>query len=421
MTWYKGFHFNVVEDLLGGDFWLDVDKYASEEPTVITDESQSDLRNPNRIVKAGDRYSHDYTANVNNYNLFAQGDFTYSRIDFFVGGMASYTGFWRTGNMQNGHFPDNSYGDSEKMQFTNGGIKAGLVWKINGKNYLSASGTGLTRAPFFWNSFISPRTRNQIISGLESEKILGGEVSYLLRMNSVKSRLTVYYTQFNDQSWSRSFYHEDLNTFVNYMMTNVDEIHTGIEFGIEANVTSAITLSGVLGMGEFYYTSRPEATISRDNDSQILSNREVFIKNYYVGGMPQTIASAGIKYNSPRYWWVGMNANYYGNIYLEINPDRRTQEAVSNLTEEDIRLQQLLDQEKLDNGFTIDLYGGKSWKIENYYIGINLNITNLLNNTDLTSGGYEQFRYDPSDIDKFPPKYYYLYGRNFYLNIYFRF
>ncbi|HNS47635.1 MAG TPA: Plug domain-containing protein, partial [Bacteroidales bacterium] len=29
---YKGFHFNVVNDLLGGDFWLDVDKYADQDP-----------------------------------------------------------------------------------------------------------------------------------------------------------------------------------------------------------------------------------------------------------------------------------------------------------------------------------------------------------------------------------------------------
>jgi hypothetical protein len=421
LTWYKGYHYNVVEDLLGGDFWLDVDKYANEEPNIITDESQSDLRNPNRIVGIGDRYSHDYTATVNNYNLFAQGDFSYARIDFFIAATASYTEFWRTGNMQNGHFPDNSYGDSEKQQFTNGGLKAGLTWKINGKNYLTASTALLTRAPFFWNSFISPRTRNQVVSGLENEKVFGSEASYLLRTNVVKARLTVYYSEFNDQSWSRSFYHEDLNTFVNYMMINVDEVHTGAEFGIEANLTSTFSVSGIVGIGEFFYTSRPDATISRDNDSQVLSNRTVYIKNYYLGGMPQTIASAGIKYNSPDYWWIGANANYYGDIYLEVNPDRRTQDAVSNLTEEDIRLKQLLEQEKLDNGFTIDVFAGKSWKVKNYYFGINLNISNLLNNTDIASGGYEQFRYDPADIDKFPPKYYYLFGRNYYININFRF
>lgn len=417
---YKGFHFNVVNDLLGGDFWLDVDKYADQDPMIITDESQSDLRHPNRVVGEGDRYSHDYTANVNTGTLFAQGNFSYARFDFFISGTASYTSFWRTGNMQNGHFPDDSYGDSEKQQFGNFGVKSGLTFKINGRNYLVASAAYLTRAPYFWNSYVSLRTRDHVVPDLKSEQILSGEASYFLRTNRAKGRLTLYYSALNDQTWSRSFYHEDLNTFVNYQMTNVDEIHAGFEMGAEVNLTTALSLTAVFGMGEFYYSSRPDATISEDNSSRVLSNRKVYLKNYYVGGMPQTIASGGLKYSSSRYWWVGCNVNYFGDTYLEINPDRRTREAVTNLTEDDVRLEQLLSQEKLPNGYTIDLYGGKSWKIRNYYIGLNLSLNNLLNATDLATGGYEQFRYDPDNISKFPPRYFYLFGRTFFINLTFR-
>jgi hypothetical protein len=53
------------------------------------------------------------------------------------------------------------------------------------------------------------------------------------------------------------------------------------------------------------------------------------------------------------------------------------------------------------------------------YAGIN----NMLNNTDIISGGYEQLRYDysTSDINKFPPKYYYAIGTNYYASIALRF
>lgn len=421
LVWYQGFHYNKVDDLLGGEFWLDVDKYANQEPLVITDESQSDLRRPNRIVKEGDRYAHDYTANVNAYTLFAQSDFTWTRIDFFVSATASYTSFWRTGHMQNGHFPDHSFGDSEKQSFTNAGLKTGLTYKFNSRNYLMAHAAFLTRAPYFWNSYVSPRTRDHVVPGLKSEWIVSADASYLLRAAKAKLRLTAYYSLLNDQTWSRSFYHEDLNTFVNYQMTNLDEVHAGIEAGLEVNLTPTITATGVLGVGSFYYASRPDATISRDNDSDILSNRKVYLKNYYVGGMPQTIASAGLKYSSPDYWWIGINANYYGNTYLEVSPDRRTMEAMEHLSQEDIRVKQLLEQEKLPDGFTLDLYGGKSWKIQNYYIGVNISFSNILNNTDLATGGYEQFRYDPDNIGRFPPRYYYLFGRTFYINLTFRF
>jgi hypothetical protein len=40
---------------------------------------------------------------------------------------------------------------------------------------------------------------------------------------------------------------------------------------------------------------------------------------------------------------------------------------------------------------------------------------------DFAFGGFEQYRYDPYDLDKFPSKYFYMYGRQFFLNVNFRF
>ncbi|MBE9481992.1 MAG: TonB-dependent receptor plug domain-containing protein [Bacteroidetes bacterium] len=422
MTWFKGFHFKEIVDLLGGEYWLDIDKYANQEPFEITGVSQSDLRHPNRIVTTGDRFGYDYTSNINSYNIFAQGDFTYNMVDFYLAVMLSYTQFWRTGNMQNGRFPDESLGDSEKQNFFNYGLKGGLSYKINGRNYINVNGEYLTRAPYFRNSYISPRTRDYIISNLESETVYSGDISYILRTSVIKSRLTFYYTQFVDQTWARSFYHDDLNTFVNYLMTGVNKQNKGVELGIEANVTPTVTLSLVAGKGQFIYNSRPKVTIAQDNDAKIIAeNRTVYLKNYYVGGMPQTIGSFGFKYNSPKYWFAGISINYFDDIYLDINPERRTAEAVRNFSSEDIRAKETLEQEKLASAMTVDVYGGKSWKIGDYYIGLNVSISNLLNNTDFASGGFEQLRYDPENVYKFPPRYFYLYGLTYFINLNFRF
>jgi len=358
---------------------------------------------------------------VNEYGLFAQAEFTYSHVDFYFALMLSQTQFWRTGNMQNGKFPDDSYGDSDKHNFTDYGIKGGVTYKINGKNYVSANGVYMTRAPNFRNSFISPRTRNFVVDNLINEKILGGDINYVLRTSFIKARLSFYYTYFQDQTWARSFYHEDLNSFVNYQMTGVDKISAGMELGIEANITSSIALVGVFGKGQHIYNSRPIATVSRDNDAEILSNRKVYLKNYYVGGSPQTAGSIGVKYNSSNYWWLGINFNCFDDIYLEPNPDRRTEEAVSQFTQDDVRVAEVLNQEKLESQYTLDLYGGKSFRIDDYYLSLNVSVSNLLNNKSFATGGYEQFRYDPTNIDKFAPKYFYLYGLTYFINLSFRF
>jgi hypothetical protein len=65
--------------------------------------------------------------------------------------------------MRNGRFPDNSKGDSPKQVFHNYGVKTGATWKITGRHYLDANLAYLTRAPFFRNSYISPRTSNFVI------------------------------------------------------------------------------------------------------------------------------------------------------------------------------------------------------------------------------------------------------------------
>ena len=422
LTWHKGDRYKTVVDLLGGEWWVDIDKYAEGDPYEFPLRAQNDLNNPNNLVKEGDVFGYNYTANVNKYELFGQADFTYNKLDFFVAIDLSNTTFWRTGHMRNGRYPDHSLGDSPKQSFFNYGAKGGVTYKINGRNFIKANGLYMTRAPFFWNAYVSPLTREFVVEGLRSENIASADLNYLLRTPVVKARLTLYYTQFTDQTWRRSFYHDVLNSFVNYMMTGVDKRNTGFELGIEANVTPGLTLTGVLGMGQYIYTSRPTATIVSDNESDVLATgRTVYFKNYYVGGVPQTVASVGIKYFSSKYWFVGLNGNYLADAYIEPNPDRRTEEALSGYSSDDIRVESILDQQKLDPGYTIDLFGGKSWRIKyKYYIGFTLSVSNLLNNKSYAMSGYEQLRYDPEAIDKFPPKYYYLYGRNFFLNIYFR-
>lgn len=421
LSWFKGQTYKVVEDLLGGDFYIDVDKFA-ERDFPDPQSAQNDLRNPNRVLTEGDIFGYDYHSNINKYEAFVQANFTYPRFDYFVAANASMTEFWRTGNMQNGKFPTESLGDSEKQNFTNFGLKGGVTWKITGRHYLLANAMYMTRAPYFRDSYISPRTRDHVVSGITSEKILSGDISYVLRAPRVQARATLYYTEFNDQIYSRSFYHERLRSFVNYQMTGVDVRSSGAELGVDYKLTSTVNVTGVAGLGQLIYNSRPVATISQDNNSEILAEgREIFFKNYYVGGSPQTALSGGVRYNSPRYWWIGVNFNFFDDIYIEPNPDRRSEAAAGTFATDDFRFNELLDQERLPSAYTMDIFGGKSWRFNQYFLVLSLSINNILNNQDFAFGGFEQFRFDPNDMERFPPKYFYLYGTQYFMNLSFRF
>ncbi len=419
---YQSYNYRKIVDLLGGDFWLDIDQFAErdfEDPIV----SQNNLAIPNRIVKEGDRYGFDYTNTLNKADAFAQAEFVLRKFEFYVGTNVTFTQFWRTGNVQNGRFPDNSLGDSPKQNYLNGGVKGGAVYKLTGRHYLSTNTAYITRAPFMRNAYVSPRTRDEIIDGITSEEIITGDLNYIIRYPKFRSRLTAYYTEINNQSQSRLFFHDEFRNFVNYNMTDINFLHTGLELGIDASLTSTIQLNAVATRGISVWNSRPNVSIAIDNSLELVEEgRTAYLKNFRIGGMPQTAASLGLRYNSPKYWFVGINLNYFADIYVDINPDRRTEKALEGFVVSDPQWSELIDQMKLPNQYTIDLFAGKSWRVKRkYFLNLNLNISNLTNNVNFATGGFEQLRYNPQNINRFPPRLSYLYGATYFLMLNWRY
>ncbi len=422
LSFYKGFQFKEMNDLLGGDWWIDVDQFAErdfDDPTFY----QNDLNNPNRLIKEGERFGYDFVANINQMDFFAQSEFSFTKVDFFVATNINHTTFWRTGNMKNGRFPDNSFGDSEKQKFLNYGLKGGITYKITGRHYVTLNGAYLTRAPYFRDAFISSRVRDHVIDDLTNETVFTGDINYVIRAPKIKSRITAYYTEFLDQTWNRSYYHEGYRTFINYIMKGVNTKHVGAELGIEVNVTPQLSVNAVGAWGHYTYNSRPNVTIARDNNYELLAeNRTVYFKNYMLGGFPQMAASAGFRYNSTRFWFIGSSFNFYGKTYIDPNPDRRTEEALKGLVVSDPQWDKVLEQEKLNDSYTLDAFAGKSWRIaREYTLELSLNVSNMLNNKEITVIAFEQLRYDSRDLEKFPPKYAYMFGRNYFLNLRFSF
>lgn len=422
---YEKVHqYRKVHDLLGGDFYIDYDKYAERDFPNDPDVVQNDLNNPNRILEVGDIFGYNYEILSTKGKAWAKSLFVFDKVDAYVAADLSYTEFHRNGLFKNGKFPDNSFGESEKNSFFNYGLKAGGTYKINGRNYLYLNGLYMTRAPFSRNAYISPRTRDQVVADLNSEKVLGGELGYEIKAPRFSGKANFYYTQMQDQTSIKSFFHDDEASFVNYILTGVDQVHMGMELSASYNLTPTLTLKGVAAIGDYYYTSRPEAIISQDNNAEVLTNRTVYMKNFRVNGTPQKAYSAALSYNSPNYWFVNLSFNYFDDIYLDFNPERRTDQAVNGLDKEanPELWYSIIDQEKLPSDFALNFFGGKSWKISDYYLYLQLGVNNILNNTNFVTGGYEQLRYDfdNRDVNAYPARYFYAYGMTYYFNISFK-
>lgn len=427
-------YFQRIKDLLGGSFWVDINQFAQRDFPTDNNAYQNDLNHPNRIVKTGDNYGYNYNIKIDKASVWSQFVFKFPRIDFFIAGEGSQTVFRRTGNVKNGLFPDDSYGESTPDNFYNYAVKGGITYKINGRNYLYASGALLTRAPYFEDAYISPRTRDFTQDSLRNEIIQTLEGGYILNAPKLKIHLIGYYTQMKHAFNVMTFYHDGFQDFVNYALSNIDKLYFGGEFGFEANIARNITISGAAAVGRYYYNSRQQAVTTVDNTSTMLDKATVYSNNYRIPSTPQEAYSFTITYRSPKFWFVSLTGNYFDYMWLDFNPVRRTASATENLDPKGETFHAVIDQQQLSAQHTIDAFAGYSWRIPHAFIGKGFNkkplyiaiytgVNNILNNQDIISGGYEQLRYDysTSDINKFPPKYYYAYGLNYFASIALRF
>ncbi|MEP6596834.1 MAG: TonB-dependent receptor, partial [Ginsengibacter sp.] len=427
----KNNYFEKVNDLLGGDFWVDVNQFAQRDFPLNQNAYQNDLNHPNQIVKVGDRYGYDYDITVNRVAEWAQLFFQYNKVDFFAAAEGSHTEFWRTGNTQNGLFPDNSFGKSKTNAFNNYSVKGGVTYKFNGRNYVFVNAAYLTRAPYFDNAYVSARTRDFLQDSLVSEKIETAEAGYIMNAPKIKIRLSGYYTHMRDAYNVLTFYNDAYQSFVNYALSNIDRLYFGGEFGLEAKVLPSVTINAAAAVGRYYYDSRQQAIVTLDNDASVLSTQTVYSENFRIPATPQEAYSFGVTYRSPKFWFISITGNYFGQMWLDFNPIRRTVSATDGIDPKSQTWSDIIDQQKLDDQYTVDVFAGYSYKMPKrynisgkpvylvFYAGAN----NILDNQDIITGGYEQLRFDfaKRDINTFPPKYYYGYGLNYFFSAAIRF
>jgi hypothetical protein len=295
----------------------------------------------------------------------------------------------------------------------------------------------MTRAPYFENVYISPRTRNGQQDDVKSETIYTAEGGYIMNAPKLKVRIGGYYTHFADGMDVMSFYHDGYQNFVNYAISGIDKLHFGGEFGVEYKLTTALSINAAAAIGRYYYDSKQKAVITVDNNASVLGEQIIYAKDFRVPSTPQEAYSLGLNYRSPKFWYVSVTGNYFDQSYLSFNPLRRTYDALRFITDKNsAAYHEVFDQTKFDAQYTLDFFGGYSWKAPKAFevnhkptfIVFNLGVNNILDKKDMVTGGYEQLRFDPQaaasdpvSVGKFPPKLYYAYGRNFFASITLRF
>ncbi len=443
-------YYDEVKDLLGGDYWLDVDKFAQRDMGSDVWAYQNDVKyyvenGHARAAKEGDKISYDYYANVRNGQLWALYNGNWGRFSMALGGEVGLSSVWRTGLLCKGLFLNNSLGDSKKFNSLTYRGKINLSYRFSAVHDIHAAATFMQNAPYFQAIFVSPRTRNQHTPGVDEEQVYGAELTYNFNKPWLKARLTGYFTQFKDQTDVISFYDDTQYSFTNFAMSGIDKRHIGLEAAVQIPIWGALSLQGAVSYGEYFYTSNPNFIQLADNSAEVKLTDKVYWKNYRVESTPQLAANVGLNLKGLKNWYASVDMNIYDHMYLSMNPMYRTRAAIDSYmtttpapgTEFEVlsQIPAIRAQERFDVAYVLNASISKSWYIHGrYQLGFSLEVKNILNNQDIRTGGYEQMRMRRNRIadsgtedrgkarySRFDSKYFYMLGTNYYLNLYFRF
>ena len=529
----QGIHYKTVDDLLGANQWIDVDPFADRDmkelasnigltQTEIELVKQNDINNLYKNVKKGDRFGYDYRINMTKVSAWAQNEWNFNEVDFYYALKVTYSGMSRTSNMINGRawylaslIPTQAIyylgpnanaimaGTQKTMQgytyhFIDPSFKIGATYKINGRNRLKLNAMAETAAPLARDAYISPRVHDVVINTMynhanakslsdyyaASQKTAGADLTYEFNYPIVRGRITAYFTQFWNGTELNGYYDDEARTFVNQSITGINRRHMGVEAAAAFKLGNYFTLTPMVAVGDYRYTSNAYSVTSAENGMALAEDKNgvsyvlsdsVLINGLRVASGPQVNASLKLSFFHPKMWFADITVSYFDWNFLDYAPSRRMKglytgtradgsevngsyakpnpsnasfTALSGETDaygipeliapyNVLAAQESLVDPNIWNRIMIDASVGKLIYLpKRQSLSINLSVSNLTNNTHMKTGGYQQARLprssvqktqDPeqsaitSNVWKFPAKYYYAWGVNFFLNVTYKF
>lgn len=412
-------NYKRVNDLLGGDYFVDWNQFAEDDAQANPDVFQNDLAHPNHIVRKGGRYGYDYIVCNRKAGVWVQLQWERPKWSAFAAAGSGYSDLGRDGKMRNGLFPFDSYGPSSANSFIDGAIKGGIVYKASGRKYFYADLALFTMPPSFDDMFISPRTRDTRQETITQRKMVCSDAGIKLSSPQLSLRSALYWSAFTGGMDVLSFYHDAYNNFVNYSISGIGILHYGVECAAEYR-SGRFIFSAALAAGKHAYLSRQQAAISVDNEAYVREKTTVYSKGFSAPVGPQQVGGFSARYQSPRGVYLTGSFSYAGGRFIDVNPVRRTSAAVDGLVAGSAQWNAIVLQSRLPGVCLLDLSAGSSLRVRLFHarhrqtLVFSNRVNNLLGKMFVVSA-YEQLRFDTDGKDpaKFPPKYFFGQGTAF--------
>jgi len=302
LRYYKGRHFQEVKDLLGGQYWAD----------------DSNVNDPNRSTKEGDKINYYNDGLVLWEGGFAQAEYSNDLVSAFVSLNASNTSYKRIDYFR--YADDGPDKETDWINFFSYGAKGGANFNLDDNHKVFGNVGYFERAPFFNTVFLN--NRNIANDDAENQKIFSAELGYGFRNQNLRVDFNLYRTAWKDKTLARSFVQGNQPIFANIL--GVDALHQGIELEFEYKATDRLNITGMMSLGDWKWDNNIDnVDILAEDGTTVLGTINVAIDGVEVGNSAQTTAALGLNYEVFPSTFLRGDFTYYDRYFADFDPTVR--------------------------------------------------------------------------------------------------
>lgn len=308
VRYYKGFHYDEIENLLGGAYFTDNTLAWREKDTKL---------------KVGDRVSQDYFSEIMWLGAFGQLEYNSEHIQTFVSASVTNHKYRRTDRGKYGEFgnqetyPKGDYRTSWR-DFVPMSIKAGFNYLFTDEHRVFVNGGYITKAPMIDNIY----TDNNFLINPVNEKITSFELGYNYTTEKVRVQLNGYITKWLDKSVTKPI---GAWNGPKACIPNLDALHKGVELEVNYAPCKSLILTGFATYGDWRWTNDVNFTYIDENGVE-KGTYKAYTKGLNVGNAPQTSAYLAASWECFSGFNVGADFNYYARHYADFSAIDRNKE-----------------------------------------------------------------------------------------------
>lgn len=365
---YKGIHYRRVNNLMGGDAYLQTDNVNNDPNPVQRETYDAD---PNfwvfSDIDAEEKIDYYNDGLVRWAGTFGQLEYNNEVISAFVQGSISNQGFKRV----------EYFGELEGSQETDweniigGNIKGGLNWNIDERHNIYANAGYYSKQPLFDAVFIN--FGNNLNPDLQNEQVIGTEIGYGFRSSFFSANVNLYRTSWADrfESTGAVFNAEtpqEVRGTAN--LYGITQVHTGFELDFTGRISDKLRYNGMMSIGNWEYQDDVETAYFDNDQSPILDENgnpqtaTLALDGVKVGDAAQFTASLGADYTIIKGLRVDANYRYVDNLYADFD-------ATDALGEENFEALKLPSFGLVDAGASFRLPIGQNNNNLNFRVNVN--------------------------------------------------